>query len=106
MVDCLFCSCFTNLLLTNMLLTDRHSIATKVAAKKTAKGYTLSDESCDQCEMPLMTLNGKSECKVCPAIKKWVQRKNEAKEGQKKGKEAEESIKKLFKNNKSLVKGN
>ena len=27
--------------------------------------------------MPLMTLNGKSECKVCPAIKKWVQRKNE-----------------------------
>mmetsp|Transcript_39370 Transcript_39370/g.70882 ORF Transcript_39370/g.70882 Transcript_39370/m.70882 type:complete len:1285 (+) Transcript_39370:209-4063(+) len=56
----------------------RHSIANKVAAKKTAKGYTLSDESCASCEMPLMTLNGKSECKVCPAIKKWVQRKNES----------------------------
>eukprot|EP00571_Detonula_confervacea_P000541 CAMPEP_0172318474 /NCGR_PEP_ID=MMETSP1058-20130122/34980_1 /TAXON_ID=83371 /ORGANISM="Detonula confervacea, Strain CCMP 353" /LENGTH=978 /DNA_ID=CAMNT_0013033317 /DNA_START=104 /DNA_END=3040 /DNA_ORIENTATION=+ len=56
----------------------RHSIATKVAAKKTAKGYTLSEESCVMCEMSLMTLNGKSECKVCPAIKKWVQRKNEA----------------------------
>lgn len=26
--------------------------------------------------MPLMTLNGKSDCKVCPAIKKWVDRKN------------------------------
>ena len=25
-----------------------------------------------------MTLKGKSDCKVCPAIKKWVQRKNEA----------------------------
>mmetsp|Transcript_32559 Transcript_32559/g.78837 ORF Transcript_32559/g.78837 Transcript_32559/m.78837 type:complete len:1006 (+) Transcript_32559:159-3176(+) len=56
----------------------RHSIATKVAAKKTAKGYTLSEESCNECEMPLMTMNDKSECKVCPAIKKWIQRKNEA----------------------------
>lgn len=28
-----------------------------------------------------MTLNGKSECKVCPAIKKWVQRKNETSSG-------------------------
>lgn len=27
--------------------------------------------------MPLMIMNGKSECKTCPAIKKWVQRKNE-----------------------------
>lgn len=56
----------------------RHSIATKVAAKKTAKGYTLSDENCVTCEMSLMVMNGKKECKVCPAIKKWVQRKNEA----------------------------
>ncbi|KAL7537005.1 hypothetical protein ACHAXR_010530 [Thalassiosira sp. AJA248-18] len=55
----------------------RHSIANKVAAKKAEKGYTLSEDNCGLCEMPLMTLDGKSECKVCPAIKKWVQRKNE-----------------------------
>ena len=57
---------------------NRNSIANKMAAKKTAKGYTLSEANCDMCEMPLMTLNGKSECKVCPAIKKWVQRQNES----------------------------
>eukprot|EP00584_Thalassiosira_punctigera_P026545 CAMPEP_0172579308 /NCGR_PEP_ID=MMETSP1067-20121228/139178_1 /TAXON_ID=265564 ORGANISM="Thalassiosira punctigera, Strain Tpunct2005C2" /NCGR_SAMPLE_ID=MMETSP1067 /ASSEMBLY_ACC=CAM_ASM_000444 /LENGTH=1233 /DNA_ID=CAMNT_0013372023 /DNA_START=206 /DNA_END=3907 /DNA_ORIENTATION=- len=62
-------------------LNVRNSIANKVAAKKTAKGYTLSDESCDVCEMRLMTLKGKSECKVCPAIKKWVQRKNDMNKG-------------------------
>lgn len=86
-----FFGCFrvedaTNLCCTDLLIviihicadTYRHSIATKVAAKKTAKGYTLSDENCTLCEMPLMTMNGKSECKVCPAIKKWLQRKMEA----------------------------
>jgi uncharacterized Zn finger protein (UPF0148 family) len=56
---------------------NRHSIATKVAAKKTSKGYTLSAERCDLCKMPLMTLQGDSSCKVCPAIKKWLERKNE-----------------------------
>jgi hypothetical protein len=29
------------------------------------------------CQMPLMTLQGKSSCKVCPAIKKWMDRKND-----------------------------
>ena len=55
---------------------NRHSIATKVAAKKTGKGYTLSAEYCDLCEMPMMTLKGKTDCKVCPAIKKWMQRRD------------------------------
>ncbi|KAL3772306.1 hypothetical protein ACHAW5_004911 [Stephanodiscus triporus] len=55
----------------------RHSIATKVAAKKTGKGYILSSEHCKTCEMPLMMLQGQSSCKVCPAIKKWAERKNE-----------------------------
>jgi ribosome-binding protein aMBF1 (putative translation factor) len=55
---------------------NRHSIATKVAAKKTGKGYTLSAEYCDVCEMPMMTLKGKTDCKVCPAIKKWMQRRD------------------------------
>ncbi|KAL9181450.1 hypothetical protein ACHAXT_010255 [Thalassiosira profunda] len=56
----------------------RNSIAVKVAAKKTAKGYVLSEEACAKCEMPLLMLNGKSECKTCPAIAKWVQRQKEA----------------------------
>jgi len=47
-----------------------------VAAKKTGKGYTLSAEYCDLCEMPMMTLKGKTDCKVCPAIKKWMQRRD------------------------------
>lgn len=47
-----------------------------MAAKKTGKGYTLSAEYCDLCEMPMMTLKGKTDCKVCPAIKKWMQRKD------------------------------
>lgn len=80
------------MVLVHHTLIHRHSIATKVAAKKTAKGYTLSDESCDQCEMPLMTLNGKSECKVCPAIKKWVQRKNEANAQKKQADDAREAV--------------
>lgn len=48
----------------------------KIAAKKTAQGYLLSDERCDKCEMPLLLMNGSLPCKVCPAIKKWVQRKS------------------------------
>ena len=36
------------------------------------------------CIMPLMTLQGNSSCKVCPAIKKWLERKNEG-SGQEQG---------------------
>lgn len=50
----------------------------KVAAKKTAKGYLVSDERCDLCEMPLMSMYGNLSCKVCPAIEKWAQKKSEA----------------------------
>lgn len=64
---------------------NRHSIATKVAAKKTSKGYTLSAERCELCTMPLMTLQGNSSCKVCPAIKKWLERKNEGSGQQEQG---------------------
>ena len=56
----------------------RQSIANKVTSKKAEKGYTLSEEKCTDCDMNLlMSSTGKSECKVCPAIKKWVQRKND-----------------------------
>lgn len=49
----------------------------KVSAKKTAQGYHLSDERCDLCEMPLLSLNNIKTCKVCPAIEKLAQKKIE-----------------------------
>lgn len=55
-------------------LSNRRSIATKVIAKKVSRGYILLDDPCDECEMPLMELNGNVECKVCPAIMKWIRR--------------------------------
>ena len=57
---------------------QRQIIANKVTSKKAEKGYTLSEEKCTDCDMNLLlSSNGKSECKVCPAIKKWVQCKND-----------------------------
>ncbi len=52
----------------------RRSIATKVIAKKVSRGYVLLDDPCDGCGMPMMELNGQVECKVCPAIMKWIRR--------------------------------
>ena len=47
-------------------------------AKKFAKGYTLLEEPCDDCEMPMMQdKKGKVGCKVCPVIKKWVFKKQD-----------------------------
>ena len=44
----------------------------KVAARKTAQGYLVSDERCKLCEMPLLSMNGQLACKVCPALAKLV----------------------------------
>ena len=56
---------------------DRQRIAMKVAARKTAQGYLVSDERCKLCEMPLLSMNDNVVCKVCPAIRKWAQTKSE-----------------------------
>jgi hypothetical protein len=56
---------------------DRQRIAMKVAARKTAQGYLVSDERCKLCEMPLLSMNDNVVCKVCPAIRKWAQRKSD-----------------------------
>lgn len=55
----------------------RQRIAMKVAARKTAQGYLVSDKRCDMCEMPLLSMNDIVTCKVCPAIEKWAQKKSE-----------------------------
>lgn len=53
----------------------RQRVAMKIAAKKTAQGYLVSDKRCDLCEMPLFSMNGNSMCKVCPAIEKWARKR-------------------------------
>ncbi|KAL3774288.1 hypothetical protein ACHAWO_011236 [Cyclotella atomus] len=52
----------------------RRKIATKVMAKKVTKGYSILEETCTVCDMPLMEGRGKKECRVCPAIKKWMEK--------------------------------
>lgn len=51
-------------------------MAMKIAAKKSAEGYQLSDDRCEFCEMQLFAMNGNVTCKVCPALQKLVQMKN------------------------------
>lgn len=41
-------------------------------AKKISKGYLILEETCKLCDMPLMEGRGKKECRVCPAIRKWM----------------------------------
>lgn len=43
-------------------------------AKKVSKGYLILDESCKLCDMPLMEGRGRKECRVCPAIMKWMRK--------------------------------
>ena len=50
----------------------RHGIATKAMGRRIAHGYTLLEESCDSCEMPMMQAPNASdkECVVCPKLDK------------------------------------
>jgi len=76
----------------------RHKVATQTMASKIVKGYTLVDEICEECEMPLMIKNTKDdgedeeedqandnkegkreeeckkECVVCPKLYKKITR--------------------------------
>ena len=56
---------------------NRQKMSMKIVAKKAAEGYHISDERCELCEMPLLSMNGdKVMCKVCPALTKLIQIKN------------------------------
>lgn len=55
---------------------NRQRMAMKIAAKKSAEGYQLSDDRCEFCEMQLFAMNGNVTCKVCPALQKLVQMKH------------------------------
>ena len=49
----------------------RHKVATKAMGSKMTKGYTLTEDICQGCEMPLMKNDNKAmECVVCPKL--WL----------------------------------
>mmetsp|Transcript_26468 Transcript_26468/g.48699 ORF Transcript_26468/g.48699 Transcript_26468/m.48699 type:complete len:980 (-) Transcript_26468:129-3068(-) len=50
----------------------RHKVATHAMASRIGRGYTLLDESCPECEMPLMKSRRKKECVVCPKLLKKI----------------------------------
>ncbi|KAL7538632.1 hypothetical protein ACHAXR_009768 [Thalassiosira sp. AJA248-18] len=53
----------------------RHKVATQTMANRISRGYTLLEEMCPECEMPLMKLkNRKNECVVCPKLLKKIAR--------------------------------
>ena len=59
-------------------------------AKKVSKGYLLLEESCERCEMPMLKGRGKKDCRVCPAIKKWMEKHGHDDENHQKGNVTEE----------------
>lgn len=54
----------------------RREIATKVLGAKMLQGWTLKEETCGNCAMPLMENKGKAQCPVCPALAKRAKKKN------------------------------
>ena len=49
----------------------RHKIATKTMGSKMTRGYTLTEDICNECEMPLMENDNKAKkCVVCPKL--WL----------------------------------
>jgi uncharacterized Zn finger protein (UPF0148 family) len=46
--------------------------ATEVLGAKMLQGYTLKEQQCDNCGMPLMEKGGDLDCVVCPALAKKV----------------------------------
>ncbi|KAL9179409.1 hypothetical protein ACHAXT_008699 [Thalassiosira profunda] len=52
----------------------RHKVATHAMAQRIVKGYSLLEEICPDCEMPMMKpkLSNESECVVCPKLLKKI----------------------------------
>ena len=57
----------------------RREIATKVLGAKMLQGYTLLEETCDSCAMPLMDYKGEVECAVCPVLERKARKQVKAK---------------------------
>lgn len=60
----------------------RHKVATKTMASKMTRGYTLTEDICNDCEMPLMESDDKlKECVVCPKLCQKIRRSNNFSQG-------------------------
>lgn len=56
----------------------RREIATKVLGAKMLQGYTLLEDPCGKCGMPLMEYKGVVSCQVCPVLAKKAKKKIKA----------------------------
>jgi uncharacterized Zn finger protein (UPF0148 family) len=60
----------------------RHKVATKTMASKMTIGYTLTEDICDDCEMPLMENDDQAkECVVCPKLWLKIKRRDDSSQG-------------------------
>ncbi len=60
----------------------RHKVATKTMGSKMTKGYTLTEDICDECEMPLMENDNQAkECVVCPKLWLKIKRRGDSSQG-------------------------
>lgn len=60
----------------------RHKVATKAMGSKMTKGYTLTEDICQGCEMPLMKNDNQAkECVVCPKLWLKIKEHDDSKRG-------------------------
>lgn len=56
----------------------RHKVATKTMRAKMKKGYTLTEDICNDCEMPFMKNDKQAnECVVCPKLWQKIKRRHD-----------------------------
>lgn len=57
----------------------RHKVATKTMRTKMKKGYTLTEDICNDCEMPFMKNDKQAkECVVCPKLWQKIKRRDDS----------------------------
>eukprot|EP00934_Nitzschia_sp_Nitz4_P002837 Nitzschia sp. Nitz4//scaffold139_size61406//21186//24205//NITZ4_006453-RA/size61406-snap-gene-0.10-mRNA-1//-1//CDS//3329535831//2827//frame0 len=56
----------------------RRQVATKVLGAKMLQGYSLTEQQCTKCSMPMMEHEGAIDCVVCPVLLKKAKKKLKA----------------------------
>ena len=54
---------------------EKRQIATKAIGRKLMEDYVLTQDQCEQCQMPLMERDGFHECVVCPLVSKKAKKR-------------------------------
>ena len=54
---------------------EKRQIATKAIGRKLMEDYVLTQDQCEQCQMPLMERHGFYECVVCPLVSKKAKKR-------------------------------